>query len=297
MDYKLISIIMPAYKAAFFIEETLNSVKNQTYPHWELIVVEDGSDDGTKAIVDLFKSSVSQKVIYYRNNVNKGLPATRNIAATMANGCWYAFLDSDDIWHEDHLLYLTATAVENPDYDLIYSAHLSFYENILNLLALDGIYKGRADDFILSVYNKKFYVLPSASMVTEKALNAIGGWSEEYRHNEDTIFYFKLLKNGFRFKYSGKATTYYRLNPNGLSRNFEKMIYNLGKVYEETIDWEDIPKKMRHKRTSDIWLVVARRLRKYNSKQAKEGAKKAVKYNPTLKTLFYLVLAYIIPNK
>jgi glycosyltransferase involved in cell wall biosynthesis len=295
MDNKLISIIMPAYNAADLIKETLDSVKDQTYSNWELIVVEDGSDDGTKEIVDKFKAGVDQKVIYFRNEINKGLPATRNVAAAIAAGSWYAFLDSDDIWHKNHLLSLATTARENPEHDLIYSSHLCFSETTEHLLALEGVYKGQPDNFLLSIYNQKFYVLPSASMVSPKALIAIGGWDEDYRRNEDTIFYFKLLQKGYRFKYTGKATTYYRSNPNGLSKNFSKMSYYLARIFEEFIDWDKIPQKIRHKQTSDKWMVVARMSRKSDSKLAKTAIKKAVKYNLSFETLFYLLLIYTSP--
>jgi len=288
---------MPAFNAVTLIEETLESVKNQSYTHWELIVVEDGSNDGTKAIVDKFRGSVDQNVIYFRNEINKGLPATRNVAAAMAKGSWYAFLDSDDIWHKNHLLSLATTARENPEHDLIYSSHLGFSETIEHLLALEGVYKGHPDNFLLSIYNQKFYVLPSASMVSPKALIAINGWDEDYRRNEDTIFFFRLLQKGYKFKYTGKATTYYRSNPNGLSKNFSKMSYYLAKIFEEFIDWDKIPKKVRYKQTSDKWMIVARMSRKIDSKQAKFAIKKAVKYNLRFKTLFYFLLIYISPNK
>lgn len=302
MDDKLISIIMPAYKAASLIQETLESVKKQSYTHWELIVIEDFSDDGTKGILDEFKESVGQNVVYYRNEVNKGPAATRNIAASMAKGSWYAFLDSDDIWHKNHLLSLATTAQENPDHDLIYGAHLCFAETIESIFAVHGIYKGASENFPLAIYeqksfNQKFYILPSASMLSLKAFTGVNGWDETLRGNEDTNLYFKLLQKGYRFKYTEKSTTYYRFNPNGLSKNFLKMSYDLARTYEDAIDWEEIPKKIRYKQTSDKWMIVARMSRKSDSRRAKAAVKKAVKYNLSFKTLFYFLLIYITSHK
>lgn len=292
MHDKLVSIIMPAYNAVDLIKETLDSVKNQSYHNWELIVVEDGSDDGTKAIVDKFKASVDQKVFYFRNEINKGLPATRNVAATMAKGSWYAFLDSDDIWHKNHLLSMATTARENPNYDLIYSSHLCFSETTEQILALEGVYKGHPDNFLLSIYKHNFYILPSAIMLSSKAFLAIGGWDEDYLRNEDTIFYFNLLKKEYRFIYTGKATTYYRSNPNGLSKNQLKMSYYLARAHEDIIDWDAIPKKIRNKTTSDLWMFHAQYSRKSDMRGAIDAMKKAVKYNLRLKTVFYLFSFY-----
>lgn len=295
MHNKLVSIIMPAYNAVDLIKETLDSVKNQSYPNWELIVVEDGSDDGTKAIIDKFRASVDQKVIYFRNEINKGLPATRNIAAAMAKGRWYALLDSDDIWHKNHLLSLSTTAQENPNYDLIYGAHFCFSKTIDNTV-LDNNLSKKSKNLPLSLING-YIIQPSGIMVSSNAFTAIDGFDESYRYVEDLNFYFRLLQKGYGFKYTGQTTLYYRWNPNGLSRDVLKMSYYLARTYEDAIDWDEIPKKLRYKQTSDKWMIVARMSRKIDSKQAKAAIKKAVKYNFSFETLFYLLLIYMSPHK
>lgn len=294
MNNELISIIMPAYNAVHLIEETLDSVKNQTYTHWELIVVEDGSEDGTKDIVDKFKSSVIQNVTYFRNKVNKGLPATRNVAASLAKGNWFALLDSDDIWHPDHLLFLMLKAQENPDCDLIYSSHIRFSETIDNIIPDDNLSR-KGENLTISLING-YIIQPSGIMVSSKMYSLIDGFDATYRFAEDVNFIFRLLKKGCKFKYTGGSTLYYRFNLNGLSRDRQNMSYYLAKGYEELIDLEEIPKKIRYKAMADKWVISARMSRKTNSKMAKEAIKKAVKYKLTLKTLFYLVFIYITPN-
>ena len=130
MRNPLISICIPAYNVARFIGETLESIKNQSYLNWELIVVDDGSDDGTKNIVETFSKNVNQQVRYFKNEINKGPSATRNTAVSFAKGTWYAFLDGDDVWHEDHLKHLIKTALDNPECDVIYSDLIYFFDDV-----------------------------------------------------------------------------------------------------------------------------------------------------------------------
>jgi teichuronic acid biosynthesis glycosyltransferase TuaG len=290
MSDKLISIVMPAYNAATLIEETLESVKNQSYTSWELIVVEDFSDDGTKAIVDEFKASVGQNVVYYRNEINKGPSATRNIAASKAKGSWYAFLDSDDIWHQDHLLTLMTTARENPKHGFIYSSHIDFSDRIKKeLLETTITDKSKDPPFIsknlpTALFNG-FMIQPST---------AVEGFDESYRYVEDLNFYFKILVKNHKFIHTGKSTSYYRQNSNGLTRHSIPMSSSLARFREAVLDWDwdAIDKKLILNKTSEAWLLTARLSKKSDNKLAKYAIKKAFKFNFNLKTLFFLVLIY-----
>ncbi len=96
----LVSIIMPSYNTAEYISETINSVLNQTYTDWELIIVDDYSTDNTDDVVSSFKD---ERIIYFKNEKNSGAAVSRNRALREAKGKWIAFLDSDDLWHPQKL--------------------------------------------------------------------------------------------------------------------------------------------------------------------------------------------------
>lgn len=96
----LVSIITPAYNTAEFIKETIESVLNQTYKNWELIIVDDCSTDGTDEIVKQIKDD---RIKYLKNDMNSGAAISRNKALAFASGRWIAFLDSDDIWLSNKL--------------------------------------------------------------------------------------------------------------------------------------------------------------------------------------------------
>ncbi len=97
----LVSIVMPSYNTARYIEETIKSVLGQTYPFWELIIVDDCSTDSTDEVVKQFLSD--ERIKYLKNEKNSGAAVSRNYALRMAKGKWIAFLDSDDLWEPQKL--------------------------------------------------------------------------------------------------------------------------------------------------------------------------------------------------
>lgn len=96
----LVSIIMPSWNTDRFIAETIQSVIDQTYINWELLIVDDCSTDNTDGVVASFKDD---RIKYFHNEKNSGAALTRNKAMREAQGEWIAFLDSDDLWTPDKL--------------------------------------------------------------------------------------------------------------------------------------------------------------------------------------------------
>ena len=107
----LVSVIMPSYNTAKYIGESIESVINQTYPHWELIVVDDCSTDDTDSVVANYLSD--GRIRYLKNEKNSGAAISRNYALREATGKWIAFLDSDDVWLPEKLETQIAFMVEN----------------------------------------------------------------------------------------------------------------------------------------------------------------------------------------
>lgn len=98
---ELVSIIMPSYNTAQYISEAIESVLAQTYPYWELIIIDDGSTDGTYEVIKSYLTDA--RIRYIQNLKNRGAAVSRNIGLSEAKGRWIAFLDSDDLWFPDKL--------------------------------------------------------------------------------------------------------------------------------------------------------------------------------------------------
>lgn len=123
MKDDLVSIIMPSYNTASYISESINSVINQTYKNWELIIVDDSSTDNTDEIVSKFLND--ERIKYLKNDKNSGAAISRNKALREAKGKWIAFLDSDDLWIPEKLEKQINFMEENN-----HSFSYTFYEEI-----------------------------------------------------------------------------------------------------------------------------------------------------------------------
>lgn len=98
----LVSVIMPCYNMASYVSDSIKSVIAQTYPHWELLIVDDASSDETVNIIKSYAQADS-RIKFAIKKQNSGISDTRNQCIQMAQGQFLAFLDADDIWHPEKL--------------------------------------------------------------------------------------------------------------------------------------------------------------------------------------------------
>lgn len=134
MGCGLVSIIMPSYNTEEYIAESIQSVIEQTYKNWELIIVDDCSTDHTDQVVAGFTDI---RIRYLKNEKNSGAAVSRNRALREAQGRWIAFLDSDDLWHPEKLEKQLKFMTENS-----YAFTYTDYQIQLNGQWLPYIYTG-----------------------------------------------------------------------------------------------------------------------------------------------------------
>jgi len=296
MSEALISICIPAYNASKFIAETLESVKKQTYSQWELIVVEDGSLDGTKEIVEVFSKEVTQSVRYLLNEKNLGLTTTRNVAAKAARGEWIALLDSDDLWHESHLADLIKTSVNQPDCLLIHSGSILFDSESGKVLSERAPTNEDIEQFPISLFQMNYIIQPSSVMIAYKLFKATGGSNTEFRYAEDIEFWFRIAKKGYKFAFTGRNTCYYRKHAGAITTKVLELTVETARVYDENQDWETIPKKIKRRLASEAWLSAARLYKKNNKSLAVKYILKSLQYQITLKHLIHFALIQLSPT-
>lgn len=120
----LFSIILPTYNRAVFLPKAIESVINQTHNHWELIIVDDGSTDNTKKIVEPFLQSDKRIKYIYQKNAERSV--ARNNGIQNAKGSFICFLDSDDYYHEKHLQKFQTLILDNKNQAAIYFSGMSY---------------------------------------------------------------------------------------------------------------------------------------------------------------------------
>lgn len=122
MDERYVSIILPTYNRAHSIMKSIDSILCQTYPYWELLVIDDGSTDNTKDLVAEIAAS-DTRVRYYKRAQNMGASAARNEGIRKSKYEYIAFQDSDDIWKADKLEKQMKIFVNKPETGLVYCSY------------------------------------------------------------------------------------------------------------------------------------------------------------------------------
>ena len=138
MQGTVVSIMMPAYNAERFIGQAVESTLAQSYPHWELLVVDDGSTDQTSAII----AEYSDRRIKTYHQANGGEASARNTALKHVNGEYLAFLDADDLYLPEHLEVAISFMQTHPEYDGVYTDGYYIDENGQQLKALSSRRRG-----------------------------------------------------------------------------------------------------------------------------------------------------------
>ena len=111
----LVSIITPNYNMSKLLDQAISSIINQTYLNWELIIIDNFSDDDTRHVVNKYEDN-RIKFLQYKNYGVIG--ASRNHGIKHSSGSWIAFLDADDIWYPKRLEVFMSQLCKNPNYDL-----------------------------------------------------------------------------------------------------------------------------------------------------------------------------------
>lgn len=211
-----ISIIVPAYNAEHTINETIQSVLNQTFSDWELIIVDDCSTDNTSTIVHDYLYQ-DKRIKYFKTESASGGPAEpRNMGILNSLGRYMAFLDSDDVWLPNKLQEQLAFMVSH-NYKFVYSD----YEKMS--------YDGRRNNRVVRCRNISTYyntlksceipcltVLVDGKIIKNRRFNNTG--------KEDYIMWLELLKDGNVAYNTQKVHALYREARNTRSSNKIKMI-------------------------------------------------------------------------
>jgi glycosyltransferase involved in cell wall biosynthesis len=208
----LVSVIIPAYQAAERIRETLDSVFAQTYPNFEVLLVNDGSPD-TEALEQAIRS-YGDRLIYIRQE-NRGPSGARNTAIRTARGKYIACLDSDDIYLPEHLSRLVPL-LEEQALDLVYCD--SYFMK-------DGVHVGRSFErqpqsppvTFEKLLTEECAVTTSAVVASRQAMIDAGLFDERYRRSEDFDLWVRMCFRGAKMDLLRQVGIEHRLLPEGLA--------------------------------------------------------------------------------
>jgi glycosyltransferase involved in cell wall biosynthesis len=213
-----VSVIIPAFNAAGTIRETIESVQRQTHEDFEIIVVDDGSADGTLEIV---RSMGAEIRLVQQSNVGPG--TARNAGAAVATGAWLAFLDSDDLWKPEKLeKQLREAEVSNAE--LIYT-------NVIPIGSSSGLASLQHDPSrmphgnVLAELQLDNFVTLSSVMISSEAFAALGGFCgpEHVEVAEDWDLWLRYAESGRHMSPCTEPLVLYRWRNGSLSHNVVRM--------------------------------------------------------------------------
>lgn len=250
----LVSVIIPAYNAGKFISETIDSVLNQSYANWELIVINDGSKDNTLEIITGY--ATKDKRISVITKENSGVSETRNKGIDASGGEFIAFLDADDVWLKDNLQKKVECLINNPAIDYVFSNMLQADENLKNqILAPVGKDTNILEDLLL--WNGEVIPGPSSNLVVrKKCLNLGIRFDKRLTTIADQNFTVQLASK-FKGKLLHEALWVYRVLPGSMSKSLmvmEKDALTTYAIYKENNYFKS--GSFRRKCFSNMYLIV-----------------------------------------
>lgn len=209
----VVSVIMPAYNASNYIQESINSVIAQTYSNWELIIVDDGSTDGTSSIIANNSNQDNRIKSFYQENGKQG--KARNLGIANARGKYIAFLDADDFWAPEKLE-IQLHEIKEKNVDLVFSdsyifSNSNIYDRSEKMNTLNTTLKG-FEAFKLFLEGNRIPTL--TVLVKKEKLHLVNGFTEkkEIPLAEDYHLWLKMIINGCVFYGSDKTLAFYRVH-------------------------------------------------------------------------------------
>lgn len=231
-----VSVIIPAYNAAEYIAETLDSVLKQTFGSLEVIVINDGSPDSAELERELQPYLAR---IRYLKQENRGAAAARNTGLRAAKGEFVAFLDADDTWFptfvEEQMKFLKASGA-----DFVYSDALLEGESPLNGRTFMEVQPSRGDVTPASLLAVNVTVLTSAVLARRAPIIEVGLFDEGLRRGHDFELWLRLAKHGIRFAYQRKVLVRHLILESGLSGDTMSQLQRTLSVLEKIKKREDL---------------------------------------------------------
>ncbi|MCK5607342.1 glycosyltransferase [Candidatus Pacearchaeota archaeon] len=234
-----VSVIIPTYNRSHVIYRSIQSVLNQTYQDFEIIVVDDGSTDNTEDVIRNFNDS---RIIYIRHNDNKGVAAARNTGIKASKSEYIAFQDSDDEWFSEKLNKQIEAFEMNPEIGIIYTDMLRInkegeikywhsptvsYGHIINPKTMDYQFMG------LGIVS---------TLIKRECFNKVGDLDENFPRFEDLEIFIRLSKH-YHFHHIKEPLVSYYATDDGISSNNTTLHIARKLLLEKYIDDDEMEGK------------------------------------------------------
>lgn len=302
-----VSVIIPSYNCAKYVAEAIESVLNQTYDDFEIIVVDDGSTDNTKEIL---KEYIEKKRIQYIYQENQGPGAARNSGIKASKGEYIAFLDADDAFKEDNLEKKISMSSAFPQVNLIFSDYYYQLESFSKNPALEKENFLKKFSKVISkhpqgmlftpntfseIFEVPFFIWTGTVMVKRLMFEKVGLFRTDLAGHEDTDMWLRLAKEG-GIGYVDLPLSYYKQFRSSLTvkqplKYAQDRINFLFPLLKQNISDKNVSYIVR-KRLAWVYYDLGCYLNSENKKkEARQSFVRSILYNP-LETITYKSLLF-----
>jgi len=234
-----VSVIIPTYNCAKYINNAIESVLRQTYKDYEIIVIDDGSTDNTK---DVLAPYIEKGLVRYIGQENRGLPGARNRGIKEARGEYIALLDADDEWPKMTLAIIMDELNKRKDREgiaWVITNRIRVEGNDRRIFSTDRSLENMNNVDLILKFLSEPHIVPEAMFFSKKVLRNVGLYDEEMKIYEDIDLHMRLFLNVKRFIYLPVGTYIYKIRGTSLTReNAEKRLVFLEKYlrkYEKVL--------------------------------------------------------------
>jgi len=283
----LVSVILPTYNRAHIIEKSIKSVLDQTFTNFELLIVDDGSDDNTEKVV---KNIDDPRIKYIKCMENKGANVARNIGISTAKADYIAFQDSDDEWYTDKLKkQVTAMQGSLPSIGVVYSGYWRMQDNKKTYIPTETTTQLEGDiSYQLLMSN---FIGTPTMLIRKECFEKVGNFDEKLPRFQDWDLVIRLSKY-YHFKYINEATMNAYIQTDSLTSNQEAQFMAYKMIFKK--HYNDFSKDKKLFIKSHEVMGIQSYLNG-NAKEGKDYMWKAYKADPlNFKLLFKYIL--ILPD-
>jgi len=219
----MVSCVIPVYNGERFLGEALESVFAQTFSHYEVVVVDDGSEDGTPTIL----KGYGDRIRSLRQD-NQGPSAARNLGMRESRGEFISFIDADDLWVDNKLEVQMARIRESPNLELVSGQMKSFWVPEL---------EEEAQQLETHPFHAARAVLSPCTVLFRRTLaKRIGGFDVRLRHGEDTEWFMRMMKSGTAYEVLPRLLLHRRQHLNNLTRQVRPSQDRLMDLIKRSLD-------------------------------------------------------------
>jgi len=251
-----VTVVVPTYNRAYIIGEALASALQQTYPNFEILVVDDGSSDNTREIVEGLRSD---KIRYFRHEKNRGCSAAYNTGIAAAQGQMVAFLDSDDVWKPDFLEKLVGFLQKHPEADVVFcdteiTGDSMYVPSLMALMkSFSRVLQEQppADEYIVT--GRQMYVClleevpikPTAVLIRREMFDKAGTFDEAWPSGTDWDLFLRFSRCAC-FGYIPLALAIQRRTPDATHQKFREQdkLFLLGLFLKEKSRLQNDPEAL-----------------------------------------------------